>query len=172
MSQVMNTRGGELDGPSSPACQQCRRRDGLTRCDKCSTIYYCGRQCKAADRRDHKSRCGIITRARKTHEKKYLEIAPMVDDEGYTPNVPPAFAASYLARHRSPYMRARLSLVEKLLFHYGTAGGPAELVQEVLDHVLDMLRVERTDRLRVRLRIPALYIRLGREQEAYDFLKW
>ena len=168
----MNTQGNELDGPSPRACQHCRRRDGLTRCCTCSTIYYCGRKCKAADRPDHKSRCAIIKRARKAFEEKRQQIAHLVDDEGYPPDPDPLFSFYLASTGGYPYMRTRFRLVEKLLFHYGTAGGPVELLQEVLEHVLDMLRVERSDHLYVRLRVPVLYIRLGREQDAYDFLKW
>lgn len=45
-------------------------------------------------------------------------------------------------------------------------------VQSALDHLLDMLRLNRRDVMGVRDTIPALYIRLDRDQECYDFLKW
>ncbi|KAF5686376.1 hypothetical protein FCIRC_2932 [Fusarium circinatum] len=35
-----------------------------------------------------------------------------------------------------------------------------------------MLRLCRGDNLGVRSQVPALYLRLGRDQEAYDFIKW
>lgn len=111
-------------------------------------------------------------RARKAFEEKRQGIAPLLDDEGYPPDLGPLFSFYLENRAGYPYMRARSRLVDKLFFHYGTAGGLAELVQEVLDHVLDMLRLERSNHLHVRLRAPVLYIRLGREQDAYDFLKW
>lgn len=40
-------------------------------------------------------------------------------------------------------------------------------VQSALDHLLDMLRLNRRDVMGVRDTIPALYIRLDRDQECY-----
>ena len=47
-----------------------------------------------------------------------------------------------------------------------------EAVQAALDHSLEMLRLCRGDNLGVRSYVPSLYLRLGRDQDAYDFLKW
>lgn len=45
-------------------------------------------------------------------------------------------------------------------------------VQSALDHLLDMLRLDRKDTMGVRDLIPGLYIRLDKDQKCYDFLKW
>lgn len=45
-------------------------------------------------------------------------------------------------------------------------------MQSALDHLLDMLRLNRKDNMGVRDLIPALYIRLDQDRECYDFLKW
>lgn len=71
-----------------------------------------------------------------------------------------------------PYMRARYELVDAILLSYGTASGPVDVVQMALDHLLDMMRLCRGDNMGVRQLIPALYIRLGRDRDAYDFMKW
>lgn len=47
-----------------------------------------------------------------------------------------------------------------------------EAVEAALANLLDMLRLCRGDNMGVRSGIPALYLRLGRDQEAFDFLKW
>nr|RBQ87924.1 hypothetical protein FVER53263_13532 [Fusarium verticillioides] len=47
-----------------------------------------------------------------------------------------------------------------------------EAVEIALEGSLDMLRLCRGDNLGVRSQIPALYLRLGRDQEAYGFIKW
>ncbi len=47
-----------------------------------------------------------------------------------------------------------------------------EAVDSALAHALDMLNLCRGDNLAARNQIPALYLRLGRVQEAYDFIKW
>lgn len=45
-------------------------------------------------------------------------------------------------------------------------------VQSAFDHIMDMLRLCRGDNMGVRDIAPALFLRLGKDQECYDFLKW
>ena len=47
-----------------------------------------------------------------------------------------------------------------------------EAVEAALGHALEMLRLCRGDNQGVRSYVPALYLRLGRDQEAYDFINW
>lgn len=65
------------------------------------------------------------------------------------------------------YMRARFALVEALLLINTRAA-----VESALAHLLDMMRLCRGDNMGLRDLIPALYLRLGRDQECYDFCKW
>lgn len=69
-------------------------------------------------------------------------------------------------------MRARYQLASKLLSSFGGSGGHIDAVQTALDHFMDMLRLSRSDEMRVRLIVPALLIRLHKDQEAYDFVEW
>jgi hypothetical protein len=65
------------------------------------------------------------------------------------------------------YMRARYGVVESVL-KINTL--PA--VQTAFDHIMDMLRLCRSDNMGVRYQAPALFLRLGKDQECYDFIKW
>lgn len=65
------------------------------------------------------------------------------------------------------YMRARFTLVEALL-----KINTALAVESALDHLLDMLDLCQGDNMGVRDVVPHLYLRLGRDQEAYDFCTW
>ncbi|CVL03895.1 uncharacterized protein FPRN_11972 [Fusarium proliferatum] len=47
-----------------------------------------------------------------------------------------------------------------------------EAVEIAFRESLEMLRLCRGDNLSVRSQVPGLYLRLGRDQEAYDFIKW
>ena len=48
-----------------------------------------------------------------------------------------------------------------------------DAVQLALDHPLDMLRISKSDEhLGVRKWVPGLFLRLDRDQDAYDFIKW
>lgn len=66
-----------------------------------------------------------------------------------------------------PYMRARYGLLDSL-----RKIRTREAVQASRDHVMDLLRLCRGDNMGVRDMTPALMIRLGHDQEAYDFMKW
>ncbi|KAK5131492.1 hypothetical protein LTR08_000886 [Meristemomyces frigidus] len=66
-----------------------------------------------------------------------------------------------------PYLRSRLALVEALLKQPSR-----EAVEAAMFHSLSMLDLARLDRIGVRRLMPAIYLRLGRDQEAYDFIKW
>jgi hypothetical protein len=65
------------------------------------------------------------------------------------------------------YMRARYALVQALL-----KVNTAQAVTSALDHLLDMLQLCPGDNMGVKDVVPGLYLRLGRDQEAYDFCKW
>ncbi|KAK5119364.1 hypothetical protein LTR85_007720 [Meristemomyces frigidus] len=65
------------------------------------------------------------------------------------------------------YMTARFTHVEGLL-KFDTF----EAVRTSLEHLEDMLRLCRGDNMGVRALMPALYLRLGRDQDCYDFIKW
>lgn len=47
-----------------------------------------------------------------------------------------------------------------------------EAIAAAAYHCLDMHRLSRKDGMRIRYITPYLLIRLGKDQEAYDFLKW
>lgn len=65
------------------------------------------------------------------------------------------------------YMRARFAFIEALM-----QVSSRTAVQMALDHALDMLKLDRPDRIGVRPLVPALTLRLDRGQDAYDFVKW
>ena len=64
-------------------------------------------------------------------------------------------------------MRARYALVEAIV-----KVRTYDAVVAALDHVMDCLRLCRGDNMGVRDMAPAMLLRLGRDQECYDFVKW
>ena len=65
------------------------------------------------------------------------------------------------------YMRARYALVEaarKVKTH--------DAVQAQYDNLMDLLRLCRGDNMGVRFMLPAVMLRLDKDQECYDFVKW
>ena len=69
-------------------------------------------------------------------------------------------------------MRARRHMVYTMLDAFGGPGGRQETVEEALGHLLDVLRLSSVDDMGVRDTAPGLYIRLNKDQVAYDFMKW
>ncbi|TMW67640.1 hypothetical protein Poli38472_011260 [Pythium oligandrum] len=65
------------------------------------------------------------------------------------------------------YMRAKFAYLETMM----ALGTPTSLT-EALKEGLDCLRLCRADNLGVREHVSAIYVRLGRLQEGYDFIKW
>ena len=65
------------------------------------------------------------------------------------------------------YMRARHALVEAFLKVKTYAA-----VEAAHGHCMDILRLCRSDNMGIRDKVPALKLRLGRDQECYDFCKW
>jgi hypothetical protein len=69
--------------------------------------------------------------------------------------------------HTRSYMRARFALMD-LLRKEGTLDG----VKEALSHLMDMMRLCRSDNMGIRKIIPFLMLQLDQDQECYDFIKW
>lgn len=65
------------------------------------------------------------------------------------------------------YMRARFALVTAM-----AEVDNAQSVKAQLDHLMDMLRLCRGDNMGVRDLVPGLMLRLNKDQECYDFIKW
>lgn len=66
------------------------------------------------------------------------------------------------------YMCARFKFVDVLLSHF-----PHHrfAVETALDHLMDMQRLNCSNNMGLRDITPSLMLRLGRDQDAYDFVK-
>ncbi|EQL00004.1 hypothetical protein G6O67_001094 [Ophiocordyceps sinensis] len=169
MPIIRNADVDKLNGLAPRACELCHASDNVRRCAACQAVYYCGRRCQLADFDEHKIPCRVVKKARLHYEGEYVKLRDMPGPDRIFETCRGRFWDIIETR---PYMQARYAFVDALLLSYGTAGGPAELVQTALDHLLDMLRLNRRDNLGLRYVIPAQYIRLGRDQDAYDFVEW
>ena len=65
------------------------------------------------------------------------------------------------------YMRARNALIEALLKVKTHAA-----VEAAHGHCMDLLRLSGRDIMAIREKVPGLKLRLGKDQECYDFCKW
>ncbi|KAI1460751.1 hypothetical protein F4805DRAFT_416971 [Annulohypoxylon moriforme] len=146
----------------------CFARDNLLKCGGCRAISYCGAAHQVAHRPEHKLSCNLIkkSRAKVAEEEAALRARP--GDEWLEANPFETARGSFWHFHPTrPYMESRFVLIRILL---DVKRG--EAVEEALKLSLESLDLCRGDNQGARHHVPALYLRLGRDQEAYDFTKW
>ncbi|KAM0700537.1 hypothetical protein Q7P35_012258 [Cladosporium inversicolor] len=154
--------------PTKPQCSTCKTEQGLAHCQGCQVVFYCGRDHQASDWPQHKQTC---TRIKKTRNKVATEVDLLnVMPDSFMFRAKPfenSVGHFWDIFDTRDYMRARYDHVEALLKIKNRTA-----VQKALEHLLDMLRLNRSDNMCLRDLVPALHLRLGREQACYDFIKW
>lgn len=157
------------DKPECPPCEaKGNTASTLLRCQGCHVTHYCGRDHQAVDRENHKRPCNDIKKAQQKLDLEEMKLRNLPPDL-----VTPARLFEEHAGHfwgilvTRNYMRARYVLIEALLKVKTYAA-----VKAAHDHAMDCLRLCRSDNMGVRNMVPALKLRLGRDQECYDFIKW
>jgi len=151
-------------------CAVCGRMDNLSRCGGCKVVSYCGRDHQVSDRPAHKAFCNKIKKARAKLDKEEGTLRAHPGDWMLPAN--PLESEQAIGRFwglvgTRDYMRARFGVVDAQL-----KINTRQAVETALDHMLDMLCLCRGDNMSLRDIVPALFLRLGRDQECYDFCKW
>ncbi|KAH8777327.1 hypothetical protein F5883DRAFT_695644 [Diaporthe sp. PMI_573] len=148
-----------------PQCEVRESRSGLLRCGGCQVVYHCG------GKRDHKGAC-LATREARTRFSKEETLLRSNPGDGLMLS---ARVFKEQVGHfwgilgTRDYMRARYGFVEIMLENFPCHQAT---VQAAVDHIMDMLRLNRSDNMGLRNLVPALMLRLGRDQDAYNFVKW
>lgn len=130
---------------------------------------YCSAEHQKTHRAAHKIQCN---RAKKSlaslaSEEAKLRAHTTEGDRGPGNPFENVVGRFWLYEPTRPYMQARFDVVtDQLAIRTG------EAAEAALAHMLDMLRLNPGDNQGVRSLVPAQYLRLGRDQEAFDFLKW
>ncbi|RKL32610.1 hypothetical protein BFJ72_g10553 [Fusarium proliferatum] len=123
--------------------------------------------CPAGFQSPNLLRCGACqtTKDKLTAEEAKLRANPGHDTDGNP--FDNAVGLFWFFKSTRPYMQARHDYITAIL-----NARTGEAVEIALRESLEMLRLCRGDNLGVRSQVPGLYLRLGRDQEAYDFIKW
>ncbi|KAL8655723.1 MAG: hypothetical protein Q9210_000704 [Variospora velana] len=155
--------------PLTPCCSFCSSSNNLSPCDACKVILYCSREHQVSDRERHAPECKVIECARAVLEREEQTVYDEPGDGLFVPANPFETSVGYFwgIIETRDYMQARLTLVEAIL-----KVKTFDAVESAAHHLRDMIRLSRMDDMRVRDLLPALYLRLGRDQDAYDFVKW
>ncbi|OAA67877.1 Zinc finger, MYND-type [Niveomyces insectorum RCEF 264] len=149
-------------------CEVCQSREGLLDCGGCRVVSYCSKAHQVAHRAKHKLECNTV--------RTKQAVLDAVTSEGHDLEEKfPADDNIMMTRRedlvwmvfRDRYMQTRLALANALV-----AVGTTTALAGALDHLLDMLRLYRCGFTDARTTVPSLLLRLGRDQECYDFLKW
>jgi hypothetical protein len=151
-------------------CAHCGTGDTdrpLLICTGCKAVRYCTKDHQVEHRAQHKTACSKIKTCRKKLE---------AEEDGVHNSTDPVWPGNLFERSAGhfwgvlptrPYMRARFALLNSLRKE-GTLDG----VKEGLSHLMDMMRLCRSDNMGLRDMIPAMLLQLDQDQECYDFIKW
>ncbi|KXS99799.1 hypothetical protein AC578_8883 [Pseudocercospora eumusae] len=151
-------------------CSHCKAKCTGNICAGCKVVRYCSKEHQTEDWPRHKSQCVVVKKARSAMEREERKLHDNLEENDPFHNGDP-FETGVgnfwgIIETRS-YMRAK----------YGYLNGlrmikTKEAIEAALDQANDCFRLCHSDNMGVRDMAPALMIRLGKEQQAYDFLKW
>jgi hypothetical protein len=130
----------------------------------CKAVAYCSHDHRYAHRPGHRSVCARIKKAQAIFDKQEKVARRLEGDSIFAEG---GWGDLWGIRESREYMRTCVALVEALL-----KSNTELAVTSSLHHLHNMLRLCRNDPSGARDLVPALYLRLGRDQEAYDFCRW
>ncbi|KAJ5921720.1 hypothetical protein N7454_009194 [Penicillium verhagenii] len=147
-------------------CAMCGKTDTLLRCSACKVLTYCGRDHQTQHRPAHKFACNDVKKARQVSDQAKQDLInnpTFLNDNPFVHHV----GNFWKLTETRPYM---LSLSR--LIHAMQPMQHADSLQAELDCLMDMLRLCPGDNMGIRESVPGAMIRLNKDQECYDFLKW
>ncbi|KAI1359266.1 hypothetical protein F5Y08DRAFT_332494 [Xylaria arbuscula] len=118
----------------------------------CKVVRYCGPEHQREHRSKHKAACTSIISSRQQLEREEAKLRAHPGDI-FTPSNP--------FENSVGHFWGILDTLDTM-----------SAVEKALAHFQDMLRLCRGDNLGIRDLVPSLLLRLGREQDCYDFIKW
>ena len=160
------------------ACEVCDQTNTLTICESCKAVWYCSPGHKDTDREKHRHTCELVATTRREYktEERILRDESSADGRAsYFETDVGRFGRIDEARD---YLLMRFQHAATLLHFFGSTDGEntltarVDVLEFVLAELLDMIRLSRRDEVGASTSIPAIYLALGRDQEAYDFIKW
>ncbi|CAI7666691.1 unnamed protein product [Penicillium pancosmium] len=144
----------------------CDKTEELNRCSACKVFLYCTREHQVEDRPAHKTTCNEIKKARANVERQKQAL---IDDPEFRNDNPFENHVGHFwkLRETRPYMMSLSKLAQAFQNKLYRPALEAEL-----EVCMELLRLCPGDNMGVRETVPALLIRLNRDQECYDFIKW
>ena len=152
-------------------CSNCSKDEAENTCSRCNAVKYCSKECQKDHLENHKRHCNEIN---KYSNQVEIFAKPLreYDDFGGMHNLFEDSVGRFwrLVDPRN-YCRFRNELC--IALHDCAVYNNSRLALELsVEHMLDLVWLNRGDNLGVRSFIPWILCVLGKTQEAYDFLKW
>ncbi|PVH99201.1 hypothetical protein DM02DRAFT_594753 [Periconia macrospinosa] len=148
--------------------EHCTQQENLSRCSRCLVVQYCSPAHQKEDWSSHKSICAKLKKAQDVVDKEEAELRAHPGDMWMSANPFEDHEGMFWSISETrPYMRARYGVVDiQMTMDTQLA------ISAALSNIMDMLRLCRGDNMGVRDIAPGLFLRLHRDQECYDFVKW
>lgn len=154
--------------PSCFLCGASAWSTKLSRCQACKVVSYCGRDHQIAHRELHKNDCNAIKNVLRKLDREEHRLRTLPPDFFTPANLVEEQAGHFWGiMETRGYMRARYAVVEALLRIKDQAA-----MKAAHEHLMDMLRLCRSDNMGLRYMVPAILIRLNLDQDCYDFCEW
>ncbi|TPX10052.1 uncharacterized protein E0L32_001249 [Thyridium curvatum] len=134
------------------------KTDKLLPCEGCKLVHYCGAAHQKEHQVEHKKACDAINKSRQVFQNEEAEILAPDND---------SYFDVFCGFRTQAYIRARNAVADALL-----KINTSYAVEAALEHLQEMSRLCPGVNLGQRDIIPFLLLRLDREQECYDFIKW
>ena len=156
----------------TPFCSHCNVNASSTTklflCPACKVVHYCDRNHQIAHTKRHEKACNAIKESQQVLNRAEALLRSHPGDFKTPPNpfenYVGHFGGTLLTRD---YIIARQVLVYALLNVKTYAA-----VEAAHGHCMDIARLCRNEDTGARHKLPALKLRLGKDQECYDFCKW
>ncbi|KAI6354658.1 hypothetical protein MCOR25_008515 [Pyricularia grisea] len=148
--------------PRQAFCHFCfEQKPNLPICQRCEMVHYCCREHQIADHPYHKKKCQRIAQCIKDVSKEAERLRNVVWDAD-------PYGKFFIIPKTREYMLAQWRLATAMSYF-----DTSDAVKANLELLLKMSQLGRADNgLFLRNLIPGLMLRLGKDQECYDFLKW
>ncbi|KAJ5414190.1 hypothetical protein N7509_000817 [Penicillium cosmopolitanum] len=149
-----------MSEPPPASCAVCGKKQSLLLCSACRVIHYCSSDHQIKHRPGHKAACNTIKKAKQLVETEEARLRKTELDC--------AVALSF-----ATYKYAKsLYTARALLFQALTSIDTKASLQAQLDDLHRLFLLGPHHVLFARYYLPALMIRLGKDQECYDLIKW
>ncbi|KAI4254383.1 MAG: hypothetical protein L6R42_007216 [Xanthoria sp. 1 TBL-2021] len=157
-----------------PCCNFCGDFTDLTECEDCQVALYCSESHGSLDEESHESSCKALEQAKSFLKDQEFNLnidAYDEDDDDFSRFVP--IPVERLACNLNSYLNvptyvaAGCQYIEALI-----KTNTFNAIRLAAEKACEMFRCFPSDPMDLRSDLPGVYLRLGRDQEAYSLVKW